>query len=469
MEDGIKGDVAELRRRLGTFVRRFERCIKTRPSREHMRTYLAGQVGSLPRKSIEPIALEAGVPPRTLQEFLGLHRWDEQALQRKVQEIIMRDHADENAIGVIDETSFPKKGTETTGVQRQYCGASGKIDNCVVSVHLGYSAGDFFALADSDLYLPQESWAMDARRREKAGIPETVTFRPKWRIALDLLNRSIGNGMRFGYLTADEEYGRCAAFRRGVAKQAITYAVEIPCSMRGWTRMPPMRGSEKHVGRGRQATRERLAEDAPSSRRVDDVWRRGGPSWNAFHIKDTGNGPVVWEARVTRFHLWEDGGPGEEGWLIVARNVLDGEVKYFFSNAPADAAIETLLAVAFHRWCIERLFEDAKGQVGMDHFEVRRYRPLIRHLILSMVSMLFLVKETDRLRGKKSVVERVTGARGNRGATRSGCFAHGTSPTDSPCVGQNCVLAGIRSEGGHFAPEGKTAKTTSHGHLCFQN
>lgn len=409
-------DLKDVRAKLERFVKRFDHCVKTRPSRRHLRTYLGGQVSDLPRKSVEPIALEAGVPPRTLQEFLGLHRWDHEAMRVRVQEIVMRDHADDNAVAVVDETGFPKKGDQTAGVQRQYCGATGKKDNCVISVHLGYAAGDFHTLIDGDLYLPETSWAQDPDRRQKAGIPDHVVYRPKWRIALELLERSIENGVRFKYLTADEAYGGCGAFRRRVAERGLCYVVEVPCSTSGWTRRPPVQGPDDYMGIGRRRTRETLAREAPAPRRVDRLWKRGGPSWEAFHIKDTDKGPVVWEVRATRFFPWQDDAPGDESWLLIARNVLDGEVKYFLSNAPAETSLETLLAVAFSRWRIERLFEDAKGQIGMDHFEVRRYLPIIRHLILSMVSLLFLATETGRLRKKKSSLEHPPGTVCARGA-----------------------------------------------------
>jgi SRSO17 transposase len=400
-----------IRKNLDKFLKRFDGCIRTRPSREHLRTYVGGQIGRLPRKSIEPIALEAEVPPRSLQEFFSLHKWDEQAMRRRVQEIVATEHASAEAIAVIDETSFPKKGRETTGVQRQYCGATGKTDNCVVTVHLGYATEDFHALIDGDLYLPRETWIDDAERRGKVGIPDDVVFREKWRIALDLLDRTVANGVAFRYLTADEEYGRSGAFRRGVAAHGILYVVEVPCSMTGWTHRPPTLGPEDYAGKGRRRTRRTLSPQAPPSCRVDEAWKRGGPRGRKYHVKETDKGPVVWEVRAGRFSpwSWEEESPADEGWLIVARNVLDGEVKYFFSNAPEEAPLTTLLRVAFSRWVIERLFEDGKSEIGLDHFEVRRYLPILRHLIVSMVSLLFLVTETDRLRGGKPVVERVAG------------------------------------------------------------
>ena len=407
-------ELKEIRRNLDMFLREFDGCIKTAPSREHLRTYTGGQLSDLERKSVEPIALDADVPPRTLQLFLSMHKWDETAVLRRVQDVVMRDHADDNAIGVIDETSFPKKGDKTAGVQRQYCGATGKTDNCVVTVNLGYAAGDFHALVDIDLYLPKETWDEDRERCREAGIPDDVVYRPKWRIALDLLERTIENGVRFKWLTADELYGGCCEFRRGAAALGLHYVVEVPRSTTGWLRRPPMLGPGEGTGIGRPRTRVSPSPKAPAPRRVETLWLRGGPSWEAFHIKDTEKGPVVWEARIGDIYVVEDGAVPEKLRLIVARNVLDGEVKYFLSDAPQCTPVETLLHVAFSRWRIERLFEDAKGQIGLDHFEVRQYLPIMRHMILSMVSLLFLMKETKRLRGKKHLVERAPSAPGRR-------------------------------------------------------
>jgi SRSO17 transposase len=390
-------DMKEVRRNLTKFLLEFRWCVNTKCNRAHVRTYVEGQISDLPRKSVEPIALAAGVAPRTLQEFLSLHQWDEQSVCRRVQRLVMRDHADPNAIAVIDETSFAKKGNKTAGVQRQYCGSTGKKDNCVITVHLGYVAGDFHALVDGDLYLPEQTWDADRERCRAAGIPDEVRYRPKWQIALDLLDHTMAHGVRFKFLVADEAYGRCEAFRQGVDERGLIYVVEVNCNQYGWT---------PHA---------RAKDPSAQARRVDHLWRRGGPAWTLFHIKNTDKGPVVWEARATRFIPPEHKQPGRECWLIVARNVLDGEVKYFLSNAPADTPIERLLHVAFSRWHIERIFEDGKGEIGMDHFEVRRYRSILRHLVLSMVSFLFLMQETRRLQ-KKPLMDHLPGPRGRRSA-----------------------------------------------------
>lgn len=384
------GKLEELRPRLDDHLARFDDCIKTRPSRRHLCTYVNGQLGPLERKSVEPIALEAEVPVRSLQEFLEIHRWDEAKLGRRVREIVMERHADSEAVGVVDETSFAKKGDHTVGVQRQYCGETGKIDNCVVTVHLAYATRDFAAIVDGDIFLPPKTWAHDQERRRKAGVPDEVTYRPKWRIALDLMKRSVADGLRMKWLTADEEYGRVAEFRRESADLGLLYVVEVPCDTTGWTRA--------------------MTDREDDARRVDALWRRGGPSWEAYHVKDTEKGPVVWEARAVRFRPHEDKGAGDEQWLLVARNCLTDEVKYFLSNAPPRTRRETMLRVAFTRWKVEHLFHEAKGEVGMKHFEVRNYKPVMRHLALSMVSLLFLCEEVKRLRGEKPVVEHLAGA-----------------------------------------------------------
>ena len=443
----VKG-LKSLRKELDVFLTEFDGCIKTGASREHLRTYVSGQLSDLERKSIEPIALEAGVPPRSLQEFLGLHRWDHVGVRRRVGERVMEHHADPNAIALVDETSTAKKGDETAGVQRQYCGSTGKIDNCVVTVHLGYAAGDFQALVDGDLYIPEETWAANPERRRKVGIPDSVVYRPKWQIALDILDRSAANGVRFKYLTADETYGKVGAFREGVDQRGLLYVVEVPCSLCGWTTRPGVIGPAKAQGtNGRPRTRTRLDASAPPARRVDALVSRKRPAWKTFHIKNTEKGPVVWAAKATRFSPWSDGLPGDEVWLVMARNALDGEVKFFLSNAPRTVPIPVLLHVAFSRARIERLFEDSKGEVGLDHFEVRHYLSIQRHLILSMVSLLFLAEQTQRLRKKKLGMESGPGAGSRRSPARSRTSGGGADPPTGGCAGQNPILAAHGTRG----------------------
>lgn len=402
-ESNVLEEMKGLRCQLTWFLKRFEDCIPYTRNRGHLRTYVEGQLSALPRKSVEPMALAAGTPPRTLQQFLERYSWDHEGVRRRIQELVVTHHADPNAIALIDETSFAKKGDKTAGVQRQWCGSRGKQDNCVMTVHLGYATGSFHALVDSDLYLPKETWHEDRARCREAHIPDHVVYRPKWRIALELLDRATQNGVRFKYLVADEAYGGVPDFRDEVAKRGFIYVLEVPRSVAGWVDTASL---DKRCAAGR----------IPRPKRVDTLWKRGGPSWQRFHVKNTDKGPEVWDARVVRFIPGPNGIPREQCWLLAARHVLTGETKYFLSNAPADTAPEVLLRVAFSRWHIERLFEDGKSHIGLDHFEVRNYQPVIRHLILSMLSLLFLVQQTHRLREKKFPLDGTPSANGHRSA-----------------------------------------------------
>jgi len=371
-----------LRAELDQYLAEFDPCFLTDQARTHMGTYVRGQLGPLPRKSLEPIALEAGVPPRSLQQFLGLLNWEASDVARTVRRIVVRDHADPDAIGVIDGTDYRKKGDKTVGVQRQYCGEVGKVENCVATVHLDYVApSGFHTLVDSDIYLP-ESWTSDPARRAAAAIPDEVQCRSKWQIALALISRSLGDGVPLKWITADEDFGRATEFLEGVAGFGLFYVLEIPKNVEGRT------------SNGRKSGKR--------ARRVDSLWKRGGPSWETYHVKDTGRGPVVWKARANRFVLGSDKQHREQ-WLVVAENVLTGETKYFLSNAPKQTPIATLLTVAFARWNVERSFEDAKQEVGLGHFEVRTYRAVQRHLAVSMASLLFLGRAAQTARrGEKS-------------------------------------------------------------------
>ena len=462
------GELRKMRRNLDTFLGKFADCIKTKASRRLLGTYVRGQVSELERKSVEPMALAAGVAPRTLQEFLGLHRWDHQAMRRRVGEIVRDEHGDPDAILVIDETGCPKKGDKTAGVQRQYCGATGKVDNCVVTVNLGYATPAFHALIDSDLYLPKERWHEDRERCREAGIPDDVVYRRKWQIGLDMLKGAQELGLPGKYVTADEHYGDSTEFRSGVAALGSTYVVEVSCSTTGWLQKPRMTAPKGGHGKARARKDAPLAPGAPRQRRVDDLGQREAPRWQAYHIKESEKGPVVWEARVVRFFPAQEDLTAPARWLIVARNVLDTEVKYFLSNAPEDTDPRVLLHVAFSRWHIERIYQDAKMQVGFDHFEVRHYLPLMRHLILSMVSLLFLARETQRVREKKSVVEPPPGAVGRGGATRSGHVIPRADATAEESGRDDRIPPGPTPTGGALAPNTTTTTTAISGHPHLQ-
>ena len=449
MKGGIDMDLEQLRQlqsALYEYVAQFDGCVKGNPNRQHLRTYLEGQLGSLPRKSVEPIALEAGVPPRTLQEFLAIHDWDEQKVARHHRELVRFNHGQGNAIAIIDETSFPKKGDKTPGVKRQYCGAMGKVDNCVVTVHLGYVAGDFHTLLDGELFLP-EDWTADRERCRQAGIPEKVTHRPKWQIGLELLQRSLDEGVQLKWLTADEEYDRVSDFRHALAQKGLLYMMEIPRDLAGWLQRPKVEKAGTTTRSGHTLSQDRVAPDQSEAQPVWKIWNNSHLPWQLYRIKDTEKGPCIWRVRQTRFFPREEGLPGEKLRLIEAEEVLTGEVKYFLSNAPMKAPLKVLLAVGFSRWRIERLFQDGKQEVGLDHFEMRSYPGLMRHLILTMLSLYFLVEQAERLRGKKSVVDGLPGKGSCRSAIGPGDISPGAHTPPPKGGRQGRILAKEQCQG----------------------
>jgi len=416
-------DAAQIRQlgpRLNRFLKQFDDCFARKDTRGHLPVFIKGQLSDLLEKSVEPIAIEAGMAPRTLQEFLSLLKWDQDKMRDRLQEIVQAEHAGPHAIGIFDETSDPKKGDKTPGVQKQWCGRLGKTENCIVTVHLGYAVEDFHCLLDGELFLP-ESWADDRERCREAGIPDTMVYRSKWQIALELYDRAVANGTFFAWLTFDEGYGGKPDFLRGLAARHQHYVGEIPRSFTGWLKAPRIVTRPYHAHRrGRGRSVPRLACGSPRAKAVaelmDDPAVRDQP-WQPWRVKDGEKGPVVWECKHVLFYPKDENGlPGAAQHLLIARNVLNpSEIKFFISNAPANTNVGTLLKVAFSRWRIERCFEDQKGEIGLDQYEGRRYLGLKRHLILSSVSYLFLARVREEWAGEKSGADGVPTAHGDVG------------------------------------------------------
>jgi SRSO17 transposase len=412
--------IRQLGPELKRFLEEFDDCFERKDTRAHLVVYVRGQLSDLPEKSVEPIALEAGVAPRTLQEFLSQLKWDENRMRDRLQQIVVAEQAGPNRIGIIDETSDVKKGDKTPGVQKQWCGRVGKTENCVVTVHLGFAHEDFHCLLDGELFLP-ESWDQDRDRCREAGIPEDVIYRPKWRIALELYDRALANGVHLDWLTFDEGYGGKPEFLRALSARGQRYVGEVPRNLTGWLRPPRVvtRPYHRHR-RGRGRSVPRLASGSRPARRVDELLNDRGvraQPWQRWRVKDGDKGPVVWECKHVCLTVKDETGlPGARRHVVIARNVLDPEeIKFFLSNAPPQTSVGTLLLVAFSRWRVERCFEDQKSEIGLDQYEGRRYVGLKRHLVISAVSYLFLAQVREAWRGEKSRADRVPVAHGDGG------------------------------------------------------
>lgn len=369
-------EITDLGPAFAAYLRRFRGCFGQDRTAGHFDTYCRGLLSDLPRKSVEPIALAAGTAVRTLQEFLVTARWDHASardtLQADLAGTLAALPADPlGTIGVIDETSCRKWGEHTPGVQRQYLGCVGKIDNGIVTVHLGVAKGTFQALLDADLYLPK-SWAEDRPRCRAAGIPDDVGHRTKWRLAAAQWVRAMGNGVSFDWLVFDEGYGAAVPFLRLLGRVNQNFVAEVPVnfSVRDAEDGPSRRADARlSAADARAGTRHRLAHRTVRA----SFWRAAAAA--------------VWVA-------------DREHTLVVAINEATAEVKYFLTNATT-ALLSRVLAVAFRRWTVEHAFRLGKQEAGLMDYEGRDYTGLLRHLTLALIVLGFVATHTQRLRGEK--------------------------------------------------------------------
>jgi SRSO17 transposase len=396
-------------RELGRYLRSYQGLLGRRENWENFRIFVRGQLSPIERKSLEPIADLHGIPPRCLQRFFSRATWDEDGVRRKHQKRVARRHGHEDGIFLVDETSDAKKGEWTAGIQRQHCGETGKIENCIVSAHLAYAHGDFQALLDGELFLP-ESWAPNPanpdvqEKRRRAQIPPEVGHVTKPDLGLRMLRRALENGVPGRYVVADEAYGDLPKWRRAVGELGLTYVVETSGNRCfGWANEPEsFTPPSKRYGGQRKphpvipARKLGVLRDAPDGLRFRSRVR--------LRVKETHKGPELWEFKEA--HFWQNRGKGrwrikggfhypEVERVLVGENVRTGEVKFFLTN-DLESSLEQLVAIAFSRWRIERCFQDCKQELGLNHAEIRNYRGLQRHLILTAVTYLFLQEFVKR-------------------------------------------------------------------------
>ena len=391
-------ELANIGPSLEAWLERFRDCFASNKSFAHWRTYVIGLLSNIQHKTVESIALSADMAVRTLQFFLGFGVWDHEKITRICQRATEDEYGSDEAIGILDETSFPKKGDKTPGVSRQYCGESGKVDNCVVSVNLLFDNNDernpYTSMLDGELFLP-ESWDQDQARRREAHIPPEMFYRPKWLIGAELFKSAIGNGVRLDWATFDEAYGKVPRFWFALDGMGIRGVGEVPKNFLCWTSIPKYQSLQGPF----------------AAKRVDNVCKHSPvfreQAWRPIHVKDATRGPMIWEAKAARVHIVNKEGqspgiPSERAyWLIVARCVNSGVIKYFLSNAAENVTIEQMMRVAFHRWQIEKWFERAKQRCGFGDFELRNYPGLMRHWISCMVAMAFVGAYTHSIRQRQ--------------------------------------------------------------------
>jgi SRSO17 transposase len=335
--------------------------------RRRAAAFVRGLLSNVERKNGWQLAEQAGeTTPDGMQRLLTSARWDADGVRDDVRAYVVEQLGDPDGVLVVDETGFLKKGDKSVGVQRQYSGTAGRIENCQIGVFLTYASRRGRALVDRELYLPKE-WAADAARRAEAHVPTQVGFHTKPQLAQAMLERAVEVGMPAGWVTADEVYGGDARLRAFLEQRDLAYVLAVKATQPLW------------------ATSEQGPAEVPACQLVARLPAR---AWRRLSAGDGAKGPRVYDwARVA---LTRPGWPGRGFWLLARRRLTDGELAFYACFAPAHTTLAELVGVAGSRWAVEESFQAAKDQVGLDHYQVRRYDAWYRHTTLVLVAQAFL-------------------------------------------------------------------------------
>ena len=370
--EGHRDDVNELKKYMKLFKGAFVRVEQIQKSR----TYLQGLLGNSIRKNVEQMALGQQEKVRSLQYFVGQSQWASEPVLAIHQGLMGETLGEEDGVALIDESSAVKQGTASVGVAAQYCGSVGKIANGQVGVYLGYASRKGYSLIEGRLFMP-EQWFAEAHSepRQACGVPQDLVFKTKPEIGLELLKNMIKRGtLPFSWLAADALYGDSPAFRDGVAATGTFYFTAIQENTLIWS-TPPKVHVPPWSGHGRHPTRLRLSDKRkqpiPVQQLVQKIQKQ---DWTRAVIKEGSKGPILCDFAFLRVTESRAGLPAGELWLILRRNLEDpSEIKYFFSNAPVNTPLEEFVRISGMRWPIETIFEESKGEVGMDQYEMRSW------------------------------------------------------------------------------------------------
>jgi len=401
-----KPDVEAFLDELRGFPAEFRHCFARSEPRENFFRYLVGQLSELERKSIEPMAMQVeGGNVRAMQRFITDVVWDEAQLLRTYHTLVQEDLGDPQGVLVFDETGFPKKGPESAGVGRQYCGAWGKVENCQVGVFMAYASPHGYALLDKRLFIP-EAWFSEAyqTRRSKCDFPTEVAFKTKPQMAAEMLQAVHQEDiLPFKYVAADEIYGNSEEFLEAVEQcTGVIYFVSVPSATRCWLQ-PPQVKERTVTCRGKT----RPPRPVPKTEKQPMTVERLAKSLNNFYwykrkVSEGVKGPITYEFTKRQVTLSKKGLPHRTVWLIMKRTISDNpSYSFYISNAPASARLPTFVWLAGMRWPIEQCFEETKSELGLDHYEVRKYAAWRHHVLTCMLAHFFLWHLKIKL-GKKS-------------------------------------------------------------------
>jgi SRSO17 transposase len=333
--------------------------------------YVRSLMAPLERKNGWTISEATGArSPDSVQWLLSGADWDPDLLRDDLRRWVAEELGDPDGVLVIDDTGFLKKGTKSAGVQRQYSGTAGRIENCQIGVFLAYATLAGRTLLDRELYLPK-SWTEDRDRCTEAGVSAEVGFATKPKLAETMLHRALDAGVPAAWVTGDEAYGQVSALRRSLVERGMSYVLAVPSNQRVH---PADSGS------------------GPREGRIDDAVAALDPRcWTTITVGAGAKGPRTYQwarARVRPLPA-ERGEP--EHWLLARRSLTDPtDLAYYLAAAPAKTPLRELARIAGVRWAIEETFQTAKNEVGLDHYQVRRYPGWYRHITLAMLAHAFL-------------------------------------------------------------------------------
>lgn len=384
-------DVRGCRDHVTRFLKRYLPLFYREEQRGHAAAFVRGLLSGLERKSVEPIAYQAGVPRKDLQLFVGSGGWDDDKVMAELRRHVREGLAEDDGVIMLDPSAFPKRGARSCGVARQWCGRLGKKENCQIGVFLAYTSSKGHAPLDRRLYLPKD-WVDDPARRRECHVPADLTYRKTWEIAHDLLGRS-GPDVPHKWVVGDDEFGRASEFRAALRGDGERYVLDVPCNTNVRDldgRRPPRK--KAHRGAKRKVPFVRV-----------DTWARKLPAgrWTRLTVRDGSKGPLEVEAvsaRVCAKHLRRIG--PEERLLVIRTVGPQPEWTYSMTNAPPDESLAELVRARSCRHRVEEVFRQAKGEVGLAHYEVRSWVGWHHHVTLALLALWFLVAERIRLGGE---------------------------------------------------------------------
>jgi SRSO17 transposase len=377
--------------RLEQFVKPFAALLQRKEQKQHAMDYMSGLMSDLERKNVESIAYRHDQDRRALQRFVGCAEWDYQPLIQELARQVGQELGEADAVIVFDPSGFPKKGKQSVGVARQWCGRLGKVDNSQVAVYMAYVSREGQALVNTRLYLPEE-WAKDRARRQAAGVPKHIKFQTRHAQALDMLQEQ-GSLLPHAWIGGDDEMGKNAAFRRDLHDRQEQYLLAVPGEMlmRNLEVPPPAR---KAAGRAPKQPFQRI-----------DRWRDSlsDEAWTRVNVRDGEKSALEVEVALCRVQTKLKGRvmPYEETAVVIRCLDEQGATKYdfYFSDAPRETPAQEFARVALAAHRVEEAIKRSKSEAGLADYEVRTWLGWHHHQALSLIATWFLVLETRR--GKK--------------------------------------------------------------------